>query len=104
VYLSHLGTSGLSGGKSTFNNTFEFRFSERVHFIVGFVEAPPVVKSPSLVDYARCRLYRIILFHREHLPYGHFTTGGIDDRIDSTLPPVFSPNTVPRSYSRLNST
>jgi hypothetical protein len=29
--------------------------------------------------------------------YGHFTTGGIDDRIDSTLPPVFRPNTVPRS-------
>jgi hypothetical protein len=29
--------------------------------------------------------------------YGHFTTGGIDDKIDSTLPPVFSPNTVPRS-------
>ena len=21
--------------------------------------------------------------------YGHFTTGGIDDRIESTLPPVF---------------
>jgi hypothetical protein len=29
--------------------------------------------------------------------YGHFTTGGIDDRILSTLPPVFSPNVVPRS-------
>jgi hypothetical protein len=28
---------------------------------------------------------------------GHFTTGGIDDRIDSTLPPVFNPNVVPRS-------
>ena len=36
--------------------------------------------------------------------HGHFTTGGIEDRIDSTLPPVRSPNTVPRSYSRLNST
>jgi hypothetical protein len=23
--------------------------------------------------------------------YGHFTSGGIDDRIESTLPPVFSP-------------
>ena len=30
-------------------------------------------------------------------PYGHFTTGGMDERIDSTLPPVFKPNTVPRS-------
>jgi hypothetical protein len=29
--------------------------------------------------------------------YGHLTTGGIDDRIESTLPPVFRPNTVPRS-------
>jgi hypothetical protein len=30
-------------------------------------------------------------------PYGHFTAGGIEERIDSTLPPVFSPNNVPRS-------
>ena len=29
--------------------------------------------------------------------YGHFTTGGIDDRIDSTLPPVLRPKIVPRS-------
>ena len=29
--------------------------------------------------------------------YGHFTSGGIDDRIESTLPPVFSPKIVPRS-------
>jgi hypothetical protein len=29
--------------------------------------------------------------------YGHFTRGGIDDRIESTLPPVLRPNTVPRS-------
>lgn len=28
---------------------------------------------------------------------GHFTTGGIEDRIDSVLPPVFRPNVVPRS-------
>ena len=36
--------------------------------------------------------------------YGHFTTGGIDDRIDSTLPPVLRPKIVPRSWRRLNST
>ena len=30
-------------------------------------------------------------------PYGHFTSGGIDIRIASTFPPVFSPNVVPRS-------
>ncbi len=33
-----------------------------------------------------------------------FTTGGSDDRIESTLPPVRRPKIVPRSYSRLNST
>jgi hypothetical protein len=31
------------------------------------------------------------------LPYGHFTTGGMEERIESTLPPVFSPKIVPRS-------
>ena len=35
---------------------------------------------------------------------GHVTSGGSDIRIASTLPPVFSPNVVPRSWSRLNST
>ncbi len=29
--------------------------------------------------------------------HGHLTMGGIDDRMESTFPPVFSPNTVPRS-------
>lgn len=29
--------------------------------------------------------------------HGHFTTGGIEERIESTLPPVLSPNTVPLS-------
>jgi hypothetical protein len=28
---------------------------------------------------------------------GHFTTGGIEERIESTLPPVLRPNTVPLS-------
>jgi hypothetical protein len=36
----------------------------------------------------------LALPHRHH---GHFTTGGIDDRIDSTLPPVRNPKIVPRS-------
>jgi hypothetical protein len=31
------------------------------------------------------------------MAYGHFTSGGIDDRMESTLPPVFSPKMVPRS-------
>ena len=34
---------------------------------------------------------------REAPPQGHLTTGGMDERIDSMLPPVFRPNIVPRS-------
>jgi hypothetical protein len=31
-------------------------------------------------------------------PYqGHFTTGGMEDRIDLTFPPVLRPNVVPLS-------
>ena len=30
-------------------------------------------------------------------PYGQATIGGMEDRIDSMLPPVFRPNIVPRS-------
>ena len=33
-----------------------------------------------------------------------WTVGGMEDRIELTLPPVFNPNNVPRSYNRLNST
>ena len=33
----------------------------------------------------------------EELFQGHITKGGIEDRIASTLPPVFSPKIVPRS-------
>ncbi len=29
--------------------------------------------------------------------YGHITSGGIEERIDSTLPPVRRPKIVPRS-------
>lgn len=32
-----------------------------------------------------------------YLPHGHFTVGGMEDRIEFTLPPVLRPNTVPRS-------
>jgi hypothetical protein len=42
--------------------------------------------------------------YRSFNRYGHFTSGGIDDKIESTLPPVLRPKMVPRSYSRLNST
>src|SRR5262249_27319034 len=33
--------------------------------------------------------------YREY--YGHFTTGGMEDRMDSALPPVLRPKMVPRS-------
>ena len=36
--------------------------------------------------------------------YGQRTSGGILMRIASTLPPVFRPKSVPRSWIRLNST
>jgi hypothetical protein len=36
--------------------------------------------------------------------HGHFTTGGMEDKMDSTFPPVRNPKIVPRSYRRLNST
>ena len=29
--------------------------------------------------------------------YGHFTSGGMEERIEATLPPVLRPNVVPRS-------
>jgi len=32
-----------------------------------------------------------------HALYGHLTRGGMDERIESTLPPVFRPKAVPRS-------
>ena len=31
------------------------------------------------------------------LRHGHFTTGGMEERIESTLPPVRRPKMVPRS-------
>lgn len=35
---------------------------------------------------------------------GHLTSGGSDIRMASTLPPVFRPKIVPRSWSKLYST
>ena len=59
--------------------------------------------SPCAHGHARCRSAR---GGRRHdlrgVPiagyrYGHFTTGGSEERIDSTLPPVRRPKIVPRS-------
>ncbi len=43
----------------------------------------------------RRRLQQLIA--EQQCTHGHFASGGMDDRIEATLPPVFSPNTVPRS-------
>ncbi len=45
----------------------------------------------------RVGIARYPLAEMSGLHYGHFTTGGSDDRIDSTLPPVRRPKMVPRS-------
>ncbi|MGX1199008.1 hypothetical protein ACSSVQ_002992 [Parvibaculum sp. MBR-TMA-1.3b-4.2] len=34
---------------------------------------------------------------QQRMSYGHFTSGGMEDRIEVTLPPVLRPKTVPRS-------
>ena len=44
--------------------------------------------------HGKCRFWAHAGGPRHH---GHFTTGGMEDRIESTFPPVLSPNTVPRS-------
>ncbi len=53
-------------------------------------------KSPELTGhekfgFSKQRLKKALTFQ------GHFTTGGIDDRMLSMFPPVFRPNVVPRS-------
>ena len=41
---------------------------------------------------------------QEHFEQTNLAVRGSDIRMDSILPPVRSPNVVPRSYTRLNST
>ena len=38
----------------------------------------------------------VLAFARQFC-HGHFTSGGMEERMESTLPPVFSPKMVPRS-------
>ena len=54
-------------------------------------------------DQERFCLYLTQIPHKECDP-DHFTTGGMDIRIDSVRPPDCRPNRVPRSKTRLNST
>ena len=54
----------------------------------------PGARPRRRTDSVACRIGR----------YGQRTSGGRLIRIASTLPPVFRPNSVPRSWIRLNST
>ena len=54
------------------------------------------------IGVARHDIERIVRYGRDATEFarerqGHFTAGGSDERIDSTLPPVLRPNVVPRS-------
>jgi energy-coupling factor transporter ATP-binding protein EcfA2 len=55
-------------------------------------------------DYFVCFVYSPRLPLNSAACQGQRASGGSDIRIASTLPPVISPNRVPRSCSRLNST
>ena len=65
-----------------------------------FVERMPVHVHTAILD-AVVLLGGVFLVYGGALSlrkgHGHFTTGGIEDRIDSTLPPVRRPKIVPRS-------
>jgi hypothetical protein len=56
---------------------------------------PTSIRRPKRPGQAA--LFRSRCNDRGHRRYGHFTTGGIEERIDSTLPPVRRPKMVPRS-------
>ena len=64
-----------------------------MHCRTGIVANSEFCNDPGSAVH-RCTLHRV---RETQLSYGHFTTGGIEDRIDSTLPPVRSPKMVPRS-------
>ena len=83
---------------------------DATHVSLGALQAPEggqtyaLPAGVKLADYPSvviwCETYSV-LFSPADLTfeggYGHFTSGGMDDRIESTLPPVLSPKIVPRS-------
>lgn len=70
-----------------------FQFFWRV-FVVPSPRADPL-DHPQLQDMSPNELADLPL--TPEWPYGHFTSGGIEERIESTLPPVLRPKIVPRS-------
>ena len=78
--------------------------------LIGIVALPGAFLARAFVERMPIHVHTAILdavvivggvFFIAPLPdepaHGHFTTGGMDDRIESTLPPVFKPKMVPRS-------
>ncbi len=74
-------------------------FVERmpVHVHTAILDAVVLVGGVALVWGALPPPHHPSAPPRAGISYGHFTTGGIDDNIDSTLPPVRRPKMVPRS-------
>ncbi len=58
----------------------------------------------SLIKVIAVTYYAKLTAETRPFYYGHLTSGGMLIRMASVLPPVLSPNSVPRSCRRLNST
>ena len=58
----------------------------------------PIVRGDMLTPPQRFSLFLLARLGKARgKDHGHFTTGGMDDRMLATLPPVLRPNVVPRS-------
>lgn len=57
----------------------------------------PALAQMSLNELADLPIGNAWISAGEERPQGHFTSGGMLDKIASMLPPVFSPKIVPRS-------
>src|SRR5215207_1388276 len=58
-----------------------------------------IAHAKTSVRNQQSKIEQLVPDQERQLPagYGHFTTGGSDERMESTLPPVRSPKIVPRS-------
>ena len=59
--------------------------------LMGAMAFPGAFLAKAMVEHLSVRMHTALEGH------GHFTIGGSDDNIESTLPPVRSPKIVPRS-------
>jgi hypothetical protein len=77
------------GGLQQLQRTIEIRLSDAVG---ADEDGDGIDRKPDALNRAIARDVDLADLH-----HGHFTIGGIDDRMESTLPPVRSPKIVPRS-------